>query len=137
MSEKELYGKSHNLVNVRVLKDEKYVGVYHAYLDGQEVHGVRDLTVNFRPQEIPETVLKVNSVPKVDHDCLVKIQFEPQDVNECIKYLALMADMDEDFKHRIQSSIYSALKDINETENNQVCDYDKAGYILDRLMRRI
>lgn len=132
MAETALYGQSHNLSNVRVLKDENHVGVYHVFVDGKEIHGVSELTATFRPEEIPTVDMTICSVTKIDHDVLLNLHIDPVDVRECIKFIALQLQLDKDLRSAWQSSIYCALKELEL--KNCTCTYDKAGYILDRLM---
>ena len=130
MPETELYGKSHNLCNVRLLKDENHVGRYHVYVDGQEIAGVNSVDVHYSPDAIPTTDITIYSVPKIDHDLFARMHFEPTDIRECIKFLVLQLQFDNDFREAWILSIKSALDEMDEDIDN----YGQAKRILDRIM---
>ena len=137
MPETELYGKSHNMTNLRIIKKPNLVGCYDVFADGQELHGVRSIDVHYRPQEPLEADITLTSVTKIDHDLLAKFHFEPTDIRECIKFLALQLQMDDDFRDAWISSIKSALDDLDkfdEDSGEAVSNFNRAGYILERII---
>lgn len=119
MPETSLYGESHNLTNVRVLKDPDHVGTYHVFLDGTEVHGVTKLDVSFRPGEHISARMEINSVTKIDHDMLVKFDFDPSSIDECLKFLCLEWQLNKRFQKECLSDVELAIKD-SERKNFSV-----------------
>ena len=130
MPETSLYGKSHNLANVRVLKDPEYVGTYHTYVDGTEIHGVTAVDVSFAVGEIPTAVIELNSVTKIDHDLLTTFRFNAQSITECLKFLSFRLQIDDGFRHDCMHEVEEALK---WARDHKVDDEDAARVILDRL----
>lgn len=112
--------------------------IYHnVYIDGVRQSNVARADVSYSRTEMPQAVITFNSVINVDEEMAVTYRFEPSDIRECIRFLALQLQLDKDLHDAWQSSIYSALKDLrakDEGTGDYICDYDRAGYILDRLM---
>ena len=112
--------------------------IYHnVYIDGVRQSNVSRVDISYSPVEIPQAVITLNSVADLDEDMAVTYKFDPSDIRECIRFLALQLQLDKDLHDAWQSSIYSALKDLrakDEGTGDYICDYDRAGYILDRLM---
>lgn len=130
MPETSLYGKSHNLANVRVLKDPDRVGVYHTYVDGAEIHGVTAVDVSFAVNEIPTAVIELNSITKIDHDLLTTFRFNSESIIECLKFLSFRLQIDDGFRESCMSDVDAAIK---EARNRNMNDEDAARVILDRL----
>lgn len=105
--------------------------------DGIELQGVTSVTTEYEPDSIPQAYITLNTISNINRDLVCKFHFEPEDIRECIKFLALQLQLDDDLRLAWQASIYSALKDLekfDEDSEKHICDFDKAGYILDRLM---
>ena len=136
MPESNLYGASHNLTNVRVLKNPDHVGVYNVFVDGHELHGVTEMDVHFRPGEHIQADITLNSVTKIDHDVIASFHFDPSDIRECVKFLSLQLQLDDNFREAWMLSIKSALDDLSkfDEDTEHLDNYDKAGYILDRIV---
>ena len=113
-------------------------GICHdVYIDGVHQKNVSRVDISYSPVEIPQAVITFNSVADLDEDMAVTYRFDPTDIRECIRFLALQLQLDKDLHDAWQSSIYSALKDLrakDEGTGEYICDYDRAGFILDRLM---
>lgn len=110
---------------------------HEVLIDGVHQKRVSHMDISFDPNEIPQAVITLNSVADIDEDMAVTYRFEPSDIRECIRFLALQLQLDKDLHDAWQSSIYSALKDLrakDEGTGEYICDYDRAGFILDRLM---
>lgn len=113
-------------------------GIYHnVCIDGVHQEHVSRVDISYSPVEIPQAVITLNSVVNIDENMAVTYRFDPTDIRECIRFLALQLQLDKDLHDAWQSSIYSALKDLrakDEGTGEYICDYDRAGFILDRLM---
>ena len=113
-------------------------GIYHElFVDGIRQNNVGHVDISYSPVEIPQAVITLNSVADLNEDMAVMYRFDPSDIRECIRFLALQLQLDKDLHDAWQSSIYSALKDLrakDEGTGDYICDYDRAGFILDRLM---
>ena len=110
---------------------------HEVFVDGVKISNVTNVNINYNPLEIPQAVITLNSVADLNEDMAVTYKFDPSDIRECIRFLALQLQLDKDLHDAWQSSIYSALKDLrakDEGTGDYICDYDRAGYILDRLM---
>ena len=125
-----------NLHHVKVYNDTESTKVTHVEVDGIEIHNISSLDIEYRPTEIPQAIITLRSISDISGDMMVKFNFEPYNIRDCIKYLALQLQFDEDFRKAWQSSIYSALVDLERLEAGgaHTCNFDKAGYILDRLV---
>lgn len=130
MSETSLYGKSHNLANVRVLKDPDRVGVYHTYVDGTEIHGVTAVDVSFAKDAMPTAVIELNSITKIDHDLLTTFRFDPISITECLKFLSFRLQIDDGFRDDCMHEVKVALKLARDHKGD---DEVAARVILDRL----
>ena len=112
--------------------------IYHnVYVDGVQQKNVAHVDISISPNEIPQAVVAYKSVADLDEEMAVTLRFDAYDIRECIRFLALQLQLDKDLHDAWQSSIYSALKDLrtkDEGTGDYICDYDRAGFILDRLM---
>lgn len=90
------------------------------------------VNIDYQVNSIPEAVITVNAIPEIDDHVLASFRFESESVKDCIKFLCLQMQFDKDLYEAAKATIYSALKDL---DGEDVCDYDRAGHILDELMR--
>lgn len=105
MSEQELYGVSQHLTNLRLLKDPDKVGEYKTFVDGHELQGVTSVDVSFRPNEPIQAEITLDSVTKIDHDVLARFKFEPTTLKECMKFISLELQLNEEFAETFESLI--------------------------------
>lgn len=112
-------------------------GIRHnVSIDGISQNGIKSIYIDYEPNAIPEASITLNSVLDIDEDVAATFSFTPDSISECIKFLAMELQFDEELRNAWQSSIYSALVDLEKLEigGANTCTFDKAGYILDRLL---
>ena len=123
---------------VRVEKISDHIGYYRVIVDGEELHHVAALNISYEPMSVPKADITLNAVGEIpDSEMAVYYHFETEDIRECVRFLALQLQLDEDFREAWKSSIYSALADLDSLEKAGAhhCNYDRAAYILERLIR--
>lgn len=107
--------------------------LYHeVILDSVPIHGATAVNIDYQVNSIPVAVITVNAIPEIDDHVLASFRFESESIRDCIKFLCLQMQFDKDLYEAAKATIYSALKDLDGTDT---CDYDRAGHILDELMR--
>ena len=104
---------------------------YKVFYDGIEIRGVKEFFVSYLPDEVPQAQITLNTVSDIDEDMLVKFDFDPESITECVKFLYLECQLHEELKEAFVGSVYSAVKELESKEN--MCAYDKAKFITDRI----
>ena len=118
------------LSNVKV---EQFNGIIHkVYVDGNEIDHVRNLAINISPASIPTAEITLNSAADIDEEMIVKYDFSPESLKECMKYIFLHIQFDEPFRAALLLTIDQALKD---AKDNGFEDDKIAEFILERIIR--
>ena len=118
----------HN-VSVERLSDT----LHNVYVDGEPLHGVSGLVVEYSPMEIPKAHITMNAVTKVHEGMDVRFTFESESVRECEKFLWLQYQLRQEFRDSWVAAACSAIGDMRRTD---ATDEDIAEAVIEGLLRR-
>ena len=116
------------LANIRVEKQDNF-NFHKIYVDGDELDHVRSVHIDYKSDALPTCEIEFVGVTEVNERMLLNSDFCPNSIRECLKYLALQVQLDDDFRDSCLATIESALK---ESESCSI--EDKAKRVLERLI---
>lgn len=99
------------LANIEVKRINETGTCHEVYVDGIKINRVASVNIDYESCSIPKCTIVLNGVTEVNEKMFVDSQFRTDDIRECIKYLALMVQFDDDFKEACLATIESALKE--------------------------
>lgn len=105
---------------------------HRIYIDGVERSDVAEFDLHLCPGEIPTASMTFRSAQEIDMDAIVDYKFEPSTIEECIKFLRMHLQLNDEVREGWIASIKSS---ITESLNSGIVDNDAiANHILERLV---
>lgn len=120
------------LAHVRISPiDDNHIA-HQVTIDGERIPNVSRAVVEYEPNSIPVCTLEVNSVYDIDEDMIARLDFTPQSYTECMKYLWLKLQLDDEAWHKWSTSIANVLKGARE---NNLSDISTANAIIEQIFK--
>lgn len=110
------------------------------YVNDMKLDGVTE--VNFDHQiamEVPEAIVHLAPFKaNINQLADLHLAFDPQSAEDAIKVLALFVKLDDEYYNKARTALHEILCDLAEKEmDGQMCAYDRAGFIIERLLEDI
>lgn len=102
------------LSNVKISPIDDNHFAHTVTIDGIHIPNVSSAVVEYKPNTVPTCTLTINSLAGIDERMIADIVFSPESIHDCIKFLSLRLQLDDDLRETWKSTIETALRNAKE-----------------------
>lgn len=102
------------LSNVKISPIDDNHLAHTVTIDGIRIPNVSSAVVEYEPNTVPTCTLTLNSLTGIDEQMIADIVFSPESIHDCIKFLSLRLQLDDDLREAWKATIETALKAAKE-----------------------
>lgn len=102
------------LSNVKISPIDDNHLAHTVTIDGIRIPNVSSAVVEYEPNTVPTCTLTINSLTGIDEQMIADIVFSPESIHDCIKFLSLRLQLDDDLREEWKATIETALKAAKE-----------------------
>lgn len=102
------------LSNVKISPIDDNHLAHTVTIDGIRIPNVSSAVVEYEPNTVPTCTLTLNSLTGIDEQMIADIVFVPESIHDCIKFLSLRLQLDDDLREEWKATIETALRNAKE-----------------------
>lgn len=102
------------LSNVKISPIDNNHIAHQVTIDGIRIPNVSSAVVEYEPNTVPTCTLTINSLAGIDDQMIADIVFSPESIHDCIKFLSLRLQLDDDLREAWKATIETALRNAKE-----------------------
>lgn len=102
------------LSNVKISPIDDNHFAHTVTIDGIRIPNVSSAVVEYEPNTVPTCTLTLNSLTGIDEQMIADIVFSPESIHDCIKFLLLRLQLDDDLREEWKATIETALRNAKE-----------------------
>ena len=102
------------LSNVKISPIDNNHLAHTVTIDGIRIPNVSSVVVEYEPNTVPTCTLTVNSLAGIDEQMIADIVFSPESIHDCIKFLSLRLQLDDDLREEWKATIETELRNAKE-----------------------